>query len=87
MANICDINSKKPQINYPCKWNYKIVVDEDFDIKEIETILKDKKFDLQKSNESSNKKYTSYNITLEVQDEEERLRIFDDLKKKVKYIL
>lgn len=88
MANICDLNDKKPQIDYPCEWKYKIVVDENLDAKkEVDEILKDKDFKFEKSHKSSNGKYVSYNISLEVQNEEERLRIFDDLKKISKYIL
>lgn len=88
MATICDLEGKKPKIDYPCEWKYKIVVDETLPAKEeVEKLLGDKKFTIAESHKSSHGKYESYNISLEVESEEERLKIFDALKSISKYVL
>lgn len=88
MLTICDLEGKKPQISYPCEWQYKIVVDGDLPAKEeVEKVLEGKNFTFKESHKSSEGKYESYNISLTVENEEERLKIFDALKTISKYVL
>lgn len=74
--------SKKPQIDYPGKWSYKIIgsnVEEM--ITAVEEIIIDLEYDLTPSNISRKAKYFSLNITVIVTSEAERDRIFQNLTK------
>lgn len=90
MASICEINGQKATIEYPCTWEYKIIVLKDDDINKIaKEILLQKEYKIVPSNKSKSGKYKSYNLTTLVESEDERRVIFQTLKQnnKVKYIL
>lgn len=71
---------KKPEINYPTKWEYKIIgsnVNEM--IKAVESIVNDLKYDITPSNISKKGKYFSLNLLVFVSSEMERDKIFQEL--------
>jgi uncharacterized protein len=74
--------NKKPQIDYPCKWSYKIIGD---NIKEmvsaVEEVMVDLEYDLTPSNISRKGKYFSLNIIVVVPSEVMRDLIFQNLTK------
>ncbi len=77
---ILDSNSKKPDIKYPCNWDYKIIgsdVDEMIDA--IEMIVAGMDYKISSSNVSSNGNYFSLNLTVFVSSEIIRDIIFSKL--------
>ena len=73
---------KKPDISYPCEWEYK-VIGEDQEL--IKTVIREACAPvvpvITLSNVSSSGKYYSLNATLQVDDEKTRLKIFDQIQK------
>ena len=75
-----DWENKKPEINYPTKWDYKIIgsnVDEM--IKAVESIVVDLEYDITPSNISKKANYFSLNVSVVVPSEIIRDRIFQSL--------
>ena len=73
---------QKTHIDYPCEWSYRIIgSDEHLLRKAAKSAVGNKKYTLSVSNRSSGGKYKSLNLELRVTDENERLRIFENLKK------
>ncbi|OPA72671.1 hypothetical protein BB381_04595 [Campylobacter pinnipediorum subsp. caledonicus] len=88
MVNILDFDKQKAQILYPIFWEYKVIYDASVDIdKKIEEILGKRDCLISFSKFSKDKKYKSYNLSIFVKDEAERLEIFSLLKKSAKYVL
>ena len=88
MASICDLNNKKAKIDYPTHWEYKVIFDASDDAEaKVKDIVKDREFKLVFSKFSKDKKYASYDLTVLVLSEEERLEIFSALKHEAKYVL
>ncbi|QCD44350.1 DUF493 domain-containing protein [Campylobacter mucosalis] len=88
MANICDLNDKKPDIKYPIFWEYKVILDSKDDINLIvKNIVGDREHKVEFSNFSKDKKYASYSVNVFVLGDEERLEIFSALKHSAKYVL
>lgn len=90
MATTCEINGQKADIKYPCDWEYKIILLKDVDVREIvEEIILEKEYRLSPSNKSKSGKYSSYNLTILVNNDSEREWIFGALKqnKNIKYVL
>jgi putative lipoic acid-binding regulatory protein len=78
---ILDSNSKKPNINYPCDWEYKVIgTDVDEMIKAIESITEGMDYKISPSNVSSKGKYFSLNVKVFVTSEVIRDSIFAKLK-------
>jgi len=74
--------NKKPQIEYPCKWPYKIIGDSIEEmISAVEEAVVDLECDLTPSNISKKGKYFSLNITVGVPSEIMRDLIFQKLSK------
>ena len=76
------LEKKRPEINYPTKWEYKIIgsnVDEM--VKAVEGIVADLEYDLTPSNISKKAKYFSLNVIVLVTSETIRDRIFQELTK------
>lgn len=77
---ILDSNSKKPNIIYPCDWNYKIIgTDVDEIIKVIEEAVAGMEYKILSSNVSANGKYFSLNLTVNVPSEIIRDLIFEKI--------
>lgn len=88
MASICDLNNKKPKIDYPTHWEYKVIFDASDDAEaKVKDIVKDREFKLVFSKYSKDKKYASYDLAVLVLSEEERLEMFSALKHEAKYVL
>ena len=80
----------KIEIDYPCKWSYRIIgSDEKLLRAAAKSAVGNKKYTLSVSNRSSGGKYHSLNLELRVINENERLRIFENLKNEaaIKFIL
>lgn len=87
---ILDSNSKKPNIEYPCDWEYKVIgTDVNEIIKVIDRIADGMDYRISSSNVSSRGKYFSLNLTVFVTSEVIRDIIFAKLKdcKSVKMVL
>ena len=75
-----DLQNRKPEINYPTKWEYKIIgSDVDEMIKAVENIVKEFEFELVPSNISKKANYFSMNVIVFVPTEEFRDKIFKQL--------
>jgi len=78
---ILDSNSKKPTIEYPCDWHYKVIgTDVDEVIKLIDQIAEGMDYKISSSNISSKGKYFSINLKVFVTSEAIRDIIFAKLK-------
>ncbi len=73
---------EKPEIDYPCNWVYKVIGQDPEALKEIIlTACAPSDVIISHSHTSSKGKYHSLNASLEVEDETQRLEIYDLLKK------
>ena len=78
---ILDSNSKKPNIEYPCDWHYKVIgTDTDEMIKAIELAVEGLDYKITSSNISSKGNYFSLNLKVFVISEVIRDIIFAKLK-------
>ena len=78
---ILDSNSKKPTIEYPCDWHYKVIgTDVDEMIKLIDQIAEGMDYKISSLNISSKGKYFSINLKVFVTSEAIRDIIFAKLK-------
>jgi putative lipoic acid-binding regulatory protein len=67
----------KPEINYPCQWGYKIIGRDTEALKAcISGVMGDKEHLVAPGNVSKTGKFHTFNISCEVEDEEERNRLF-----------
>ena len=74
---LLDSNSKKPNIEYPCDWHYKVIgTDVDEMIKAIELAVNGMDYKISPSNVSSKGNYFSLNLTVFVPSEVIRDIIF-----------
>jgi putative lipoic acid-binding regulatory protein len=75
-----DLESKKPEIDYPTKWEYKIIgADIDEMTKAVESVIVDLEYDISASNISKKANYFSLNLAVEVPSEIVRDLIFQKL--------
>jgi putative lipoic acid-binding regulatory protein len=87
---ILDSDNKRPQIEYPCEWGYKVIgSDVDKILFAIEEASLGLAYSVTPSNISRNGKYYSLNFSLNVPNEVVRDLVYDKLKKNsaVKIIL
>ncbi len=83
-------NTKELKLDFPAKWQYKLIMPKDNDAKKIaKDILNGKEHKITKSQNSSKGKYTSHTLEVSVNNHEERKAIFEDLKKHkdIKFVL
>ncbi|MSN95910.1 DUF493 domain-containing protein [Campylobacter sp. FMV-PI01] len=85
MASICDFKAK-PVISYPIFWSYKVIMLSGDD-KKIREILKEKEFKISISKHSKNAKYTSFEVSVLVENENQRKEIFEKLNQISKFVL
>ena len=72
---------QKVKIEYPCQWAYRIIGNDKKSLRKAAAAASgDKKFSLSVSNSSSGGKYHAFRLELIVDDERERLNIFQRLK-------
>lgn len=83
-----EANGQKPQIEYPCQWGFKIIGTDEAEVRVavkacLEGCLKqgtgDRPYELGFSRASSQGKYVSLTLNIEVQDEKERNALFQSL--------
>ncbi len=78
---ILDSNSKRPELEYPCEWTYKVIgKDVDRLIDAIKASSLDLAYEVTPSNVSKNEKYFSLNFKIIVPSEAARDLIFQNLK-------
>jgi len=71
---------QKPKIDYPCSWLYKVIGEEQEAIREaVYHTCAGKEITCTFSHTSSGGKYHSFNVELEVENEETRLSIYNRL--------
>lgn len=73
---------EQQKIEYPCKWEYRIIGDNEQAIREAVFEIVDREYQLSVANHSANKRFISMHLITEVKTEEERNLIFQDLLKK-----
>jgi len=72
-----NLNDKKLELDYPCNWEYKLIVLENCDIKKCaKDILLEREYNLKLSKTSSKSKFKSYTLQMLVHNEDERKEIF-----------
>ena len=72
---------KKHIINYPCRWPYKVIgSDQALIEEEISTKLDHVQFEMNISNRSKKGRYVSFQVEVYVNDDDERMRVFNILK-------
>jgi uncharacterized protein len=73
-------SNKRPEIDYPCEWSYKVIgnnIDKMLEV--IESAVSGLKYDVTPSNISKNGNYYSLNLTLTVPNEVVRDLIYQKL--------
>lgn len=71
---------QKPEIHYPCVWLYKVIgKDKDAVREAVYNICNGKETTFSYSHSSSGGKYHSFNVELTVDNEEDRLSIYNRL--------
>ncbi|WP_187886118.1 DUF493 family protein [Helicobacter pylori] len=73
-------DSGKPTIIYPCLWDYRVIMTTK-DTSTLKELLETYKrpFKLEFKNTSKNAKFYSFNVSMEVSNEEERNEIFQKI--------
>ena len=84
------MRDKKLALEYPCNWDYKVIINAHCNIKHItKNVLGERIYKILQSNNSKEKTYVSYKISLLVHSEEDRVALFQEFKKEdcVKIVL
>lgn len=72
-----DLNKEKLELDYPCSWEYKLVVLEHIDIKgAVKEVISSREHNIKESKVSSKGKYKSYSLELLVHNEDDRKEIY-----------
>jgi len=72
-----DLNNHKLELDYPCEWEYKVVIRTEQNINPIiKEVLKEQKHTITKSKSSSKGKFESFTLKLTVDDENHRKDIY-----------
>ena len=72
-----DLSDKKLELNYPCSWEYKLVVLEDCNIKKcVKEVVFEREHNLKPSKTSSKGKFKSYSLEMLVHNDDDRTEIF-----------
>lgn len=72
---------EKPSIQYPCAWTYKVIGTDEAELRSaIETVLGKDNLLISRSHTSSGGKYISLNAEIVVEDDESRLKHYQNLK-------
>ena len=72
-----DLNQHKLELDYPCDWEYKVVIRCENDIKcIIKEVLEDRKHGIKPSKTSSKGKFKSFTLEMMVHNEEDRKDIY-----------
>lgn len=72
-----DLSKEKLELDYPCSWEYKLVVLEDINIKKtVKEVIFEREHKVRESKVSSKGKYKSYTLEMLVHNEDDRKEIF-----------
>jgi putative lipoic acid-binding regulatory protein len=72
-----DLSKEKLELNYPCNWEYKLVVLEHINIKmTLKEIISHREHNVKESKVSSKGKFKSYTLELLVHNEDDRKELF-----------
>jgi putative lipoic acid-binding regulatory protein len=72
-----DLSKEKLELDYPCSWEYKLVVLEHIDIKmTVKEVVLNREHKVKVSKVSSKGKYKSYSLELLVHNEDDRKEIY-----------
>ncbi len=72
-----DLNQHKLELDYPCNWEYKLVIRHEQDIQEIiNEVIEDRHHGIKPSKVSSKGKFKSYTLEMMVHNEEDRKAIY-----------
>ncbi|MDK2083442.1 DUF493 domain-containing protein [Aliarcobacter butzleri] len=72
-----DLNDKKLELDYPCSWEYKLVVLETTNIKQtVKEVIFEREHKVKESKASSKGKFKSYTLEMLVHNEDDRKEIF-----------
>ena len=72
-----DLNDKKLELDYPCSWEYKLVVLETTNIKQtVKEVIFEREHKVKESKVSSKGKYKSYTLEMLVHNEDDRKEIY-----------
>ena len=72
-----DLSKEKLELNYPCSWEYKIVVLEHIDIHfTVKEVVLHREHKVKTSKVSSKGKYKSYTLEMLVHNEDDRKEIY-----------
>jgi len=87
---VISLDNKKLELEYPCNWDYKVIINTHCNIKHIaKNVLGERIYKIAKSNNSKDKTYVSYKVSLLVHSDEDRVALFHEFKKEdcVKIVL
>ena len=72
-----DLSKEKLELNYPCSWEYKLVVLEHIDIHiTVKEVILQREHKVKASKVSSKGKYKSYTLEMLVHNEDDRKEIY-----------
>lgn len=75
-----DLNNHKLELEYPCQWEYKVVIKSEHNINPItKEIFESREHIVSASKQSSKGKFCSFNIKLTVHSDEDRTGIYKKL--------
>lgn len=75
--NMVDLSCQKLELNYPCSWEYKLIVLEDTNIKKaVKEVIFEREHKVKESKTSSKGKFKSYTLEMLVHNEDDRVEIF-----------
>ena len=79
---IINDSETKLELKYPCSWSYRLIGYEKQALQQaIRDVILEREHELQHSNKSKTGKYISMNLSLVIQNEDERNFIYEALKK------
>ncbi len=78
---LISLENKKLELNFPCNWEYKLIVECEEKLKVAVFEIVDKKYELNHSKVSKKGKYKSFTLKLIIESDVERIDIFEKLKK------
>jgi len=87
---VVNLSDKKVEINYPTLWPYKVIINSHCKIHHVvENVIGKREYKIAKSNTSKDKKYESFKVTILVHNDDDRVTIYEELKKEdcVKIVL
>lgn len=84
-----NLDLQKPNITYPCKWEYRVIGRDEKKLRELIFEIMPREYEVRFGKNSARGHYVSLYVELEVQNEAERNEIFSALQKsqEVKMVL